>query len=379
MRPVSRIVAGAFAACTFSAGFYVLTAILLRRWLRASPIPRRDGFEPVTFFRPIKSGEPHLDEDLARFLGGLEPGDQVLIGTDNEKDLGLCKTLVAKCAVPDATCLHCVPDLHENPKVSKLARMESLARHERWIILDSDTRPDRLFLQGFRSEWEASGADALSSPYAFSDWETRAARLDAIGTSLSLWPGAALLRAVGRVDFLTGACMGIKAPFLRSRGGWRILGSALADDYELGRLVRQAGGRIHLASTCLSLRAGKMDASAWFFHQHRTFATFRICNPWGSLGLPLTHGVAVSFVLALGKPRSLFRWAFHALLLALRMACGNSLPSAAPRPRPACVWLVSLLEPVFWLSSWLFPRVRWGGKNWNRPKKIPIDPRRIAP
>ena len=370
MRPTLRMAAGAFVGCAFSACFYALTSILLRRWLRGPSAPIRSGLALATFFRPIKAGEPHLEEDLARFLLAMEPGDQVIIGTDCESDFRTCERLVAESALPNAACLRCVPGLLENPKVNKLVQMESLAQHDRWIILDSDTRPDHRFLQSFRSEWDASGADAASSPYAFAGHETQAARLDGIGTALSLWPGVSLLRASGRVDFLTGACMGIKAPILRERGGWRILGSSLADDNELGRIVLQSGGRIHMASTCISLRAGKMNWQEWALHQHRTFATYRLCNPWGSLGLPLTHGVALSLVLALAKPRSCFRWTLHATLLALRMACARSLPSAAPHPHPASVWLVSLLEPLFWIASWLFPCVRWGGM-WIRPKKLP--------
>ena len=370
MRAPSRFAAVALAACTFSAGFSILTSILLRRWLRPRPA-LRTGFKPVTFFRPIKSGEPYLEADLSAFLQALEPGDQVLIGTHCENDLRTCEALIARFDLPDASCLRCVPGLHKNPKINKLVQMEPLARHDRWIILDSDTRPNRQFLRSFRSEWEAARANAISAPYGFTDCETLAARLDSLGTSLSLWPGVALLRATNRLDFLTGACMGIDAQFLRARGGWSVLGSSLADDHELGRLVLAAGGRIEIAATCISIRAGKMGWKEWALHQHRVFATYRLCNPSGSLGLPLTHGVAISFALALAKPRSAFRWAAHASLLALRVICANALPSSAPHLRhsPSSVWLVSILEPFFWLSSLLFPNVRWNGK-WIRSEKI---------
>ena len=72
--------------------------------------------------------------------------------------------------------------------------------------------------------------------------------------------------------------------------------SVLADDYELGRVVLQTGGRIHMASACISLRAGKMNWLEWVLHQHRTFATYRLCNPLGSLALPLTHDSASKLV-----------------------------------------------------------------------------------
>lgn len=358
------------ALCGFSACYYILTAILLRHWLGQPRAACRAGFGPATFFRPIKSGEPHLEGDLRQFLEGVVPGDQVLVGTGCDEDLLACRNLAAQFSALDIVVVPCQPDLHKNPKVNKLAQLEPHARHDDWIVLDSDTRPGREFLQAFRSEWESSGADAACAPYVFADCPTRAARFDAIGTALSLWPGVSLLRAVGRAGFLTGACMGIKAPLLRARGGWRILGTSLADDHDLGRLVSRSGGRVHIAASCVSLRTGKMDLREWVFHQHRTFATYRLCNPWGSLGLPLTQGVAVSLLFVIGRPGSPLRWLLHGLLLFLRMACLSFLPSGGPRSRPADVWFVCLLEPLFWLSSWILPHVRWGEK-WIRPEKIP--------
>jgi len=368
MRGLSSLRGASLFVCAFSAVFYLLGAVLLRRWLGCS---RPTGFaasEPVTFLRPIKTGEPHLEDDLRLFLSGIEPGDQVVFGTSSERDALLCRRLIEDFCLPDAICIECLPGLHENPKVNKLAQMEGFARHPLWIILDSDTCPDRAFLTTFRSEWTSCGADAVSAPYAFARDGGLASLLDAAGTSLSLWPGVALLRAAGRVDFLTGACMGVPARFVQAGGGWKCLGSRLADDFELGRLIRAAGGTIGITSVCISIRTGTITWQEWISHQHRAFATYRLCNPWGSLGIPLTHGVAVSFVLLLGHPASAIRWLLHAQLLLLRTRCLRACPRPTTGQGPVIAWLVSLAEPFFWASSLLLPCVRWG-EQWIRPKR----------
>ncbi len=349
-------------AAVFSAGFSVLTAVLLRRWLAPDlPIPGQP-LEPVTFFRPIKSREPGLRTKLLTFLSSLEPGDQVLFGTTDEPELTLCKELAERFAPLEVLCIPTAKGFCKNPKINKLVQMESLARYPRWIILDSDTLADRVFLQAFRSEWQTCQADALSAPYALARGANAPARLDAAASALALWPGVALLRAFSRVDFLTGACMAVKANFVQRMGGFRILGDELAEDHALGHCIANLGGSVAIARAILPLDATRMTWREFALHQHRTFATFRRCNPGGSLGLPLTHGCGLSFFWLLQRPLSPVRWLTHLALFGSRLFTARALPG--PRPAPHEVWLSGLLDPVFWILSRLPLPVSWAGK-WN--------------
>lgn len=321
----------------------------------------------VTFFRPIKTGEAGLRKNLAIFLSALEPGDQVIFSATAPGELRLCEELAAEHPGPDILCLRAVEGIHRNPKINKLAQMEPMAAHEKWIVLDSDTIPDRGFLNAFRGEWQSKNVDAISAPHASQPARGTPSRLDALGTGLALWPGVALLRSTGRLDFLIGACMGVKAPMLRRLGGWQILGESLAEDNQLGRLIKQAGGKVDTSRAVIGLEAPNLTWKEWILHQHRTFVTFRLCNPAGSLGIPITHGVGLSFLYVLLNPRSLGRWLFHLALLFLRAKSANSLPGSSNTLRE--IWLVSLFEPFFWLLSWLPLPVWWGGR-WIRPGKL---------
>ncbi|MFA7343766.1 MAG: glycosyltransferase [Terrimicrobiaceae bacterium] len=366
----------------FSAAFYLVTALLLRRWLggkpaagshlenpKPAPAAQRppDRPEPVTFFRPIKSGEARLRDHLAVFLSALEPGDQVIFCATTPEDLRLCEDLAAGHPGPDISFLLAVEGVHRNPKINKLAQMEPLATRERWVVLDSDAVPDRRFLRAFRSEWQSKDADAISAPYAPQPAPGTPSRLDALGTGMALWPGVALLRSVGRLDFLTGACMGVKARTLQRLGGWKILGGSLADDHELGLLISRAGGAVGISDSVIDIETPDLTWKEWILHQHRASVTFRLCNPAGCLGIPLTHGVGLSFLFILLNPLAHGSWLLHLGLLALRAHSANSLPG--PRGKLREIWLVSLLEPLFWLLSWLPLPVWWGGR-WIRPGKL---------
>ncbi|MCK9588469.1 MAG: hypothetical protein WC076_00475 [Terrimicrobiaceae bacterium] len=105
-----------------------------------------DPSAAVTFFRPIKTGEAGLRKNLAIFLCALEPGDQVIFSATAPGELRLCEELAAEHPGPDILCLRAVEGIHRNPKINKLAQMEPMAAHEKWIVLDSDTIPDRGFL-----------------------------------------------------------------------------------------------------------------------------------------------------------------------------------------------------------------------------------------
>ena len=369
----------------FSGAFYLGTSFLLRRWLggtttvashlsdgekhKSAPTEQRppNCHGPVTFFRPIKKGEPGLRKNLEVFLAAICSGDQVIFSATAPEELRLCEDLAAGHPGLDIACLRAVEKIHRNPKINKLAQMEPLATHDRWIVLDSDAMPDRRFLQEFRAEWQAEKSDAVSAPYAFQPARTLPARLDALGTALALWPGVALLRSTGHLDFLTGACMGVKASALRKLGGWKCLGDSLADDHELGRIISRAGGRVDISDSVLALEVPDLTLTEWILHQHRAFVTFRLCNPAGSLGIPLTHGVGISFLFALLNPLCPGRWLLHMGLLFLRAKSANSLPGSPNKLRE--IWLVSLLEPFFWLLSWLPLPVWWGAK-WIRPGKL---------
>ena len=114
---------------------------------------------------------------------------------------------------------------------------------------------------------------------------------------------------------------------------------------------------------------GRIGVGDWLLHQHRVTLTYRVCNPSGTLGMVLTHGVTWGLLFAVCNPESSVAWGVAAVVLIVRLltAWANARTLDFPREKrglefAALVLAASIAESVFWLISWLPLPVRWGAR-----------------
>jgi len=124
------------------------------------------GLPPVTFFRPLKSGVPDLAAKLGALVRSARPGDQVLIGVEaGSPEAAVAETVRLENPGIEIAVVPGRPGGASNPKVAKLLSMEPQARHEHWILSDSEATIDAGFLVAFRREW--TRCDVLTAGYRF--------------------------------------------------------------------------------------------------------------------------------------------------------------------------------------------------------------------
>jgi len=318
---------------------------------------------PVTWLRPLKSGVPGLAEKLERFVASLEDDDEAIFGVasgSEEERLG------TELAQRDARVkvIACDAGAAANPKIAKLLAMSPHARHERWILADAEVRIDSAFARAFRAEWETSGTDALTAGYRFVGMKSWPQWLDALATVQTLWPGLELVRAYGRVRFTLGACTGIRREDVEKIGGWAVLGNELAEDHQLGQRLAAAGKSVRLSSAVLELETEPMTWREYWRHQRRVAVTYRIAAPFGTFGMILTRGFAISLLLAVVWPSPLTF--INAVLIAGMHLLGVAFQEARLARR--ILWQVGLsliadlIETICWFLAWFSWRVWWGGK-----------------
>jgi hypothetical protein len=237
--------------------------------------------------------------------------------------------------------------------------MTPFATHERWLLTDSEAMLDLEFVEAFRKEWAASGADTLTAGYRFTGLRSAAQTLDAAPPLLTLWPGLMLVR---RVRFTLGACNGVNAADVRAIGGWETLAHELAEDQRLGAQLAEAGKKIRLSRHAVTLDSDPSGWGAFLRHQHRAAVTYRAAAPLGALGLPVLHTPVLALAAA-GIHPAWWKWA--ALILAVRIVFA-AIISRRLRFRlpllPVAVVLSAFVESAMWLAAWVSPCVWWSGR-----------------
>jgi ceramide glucosyltransferase len=361
--------AGLLAVPLISVLYDLLADGALRHWMNEALPESSDPPEPVTFFRPLKRGVPDLRAKLEMLLGSSLACDQIIFGVDaGSEEEAICEAV--RCAFPerDVAVVRCAPDRAVNPKISKLVQMEALARHAAWLLSDSEAMFTADFVGAFRREWQAQPCAALTAGYRFIHLASRPQRCDALAVLLGLWPGLALLRRYGRVNFTLGACTLFRREALRAIGGWAAFGQDLAEDQRMGEALVKSGQTIRLSRHIATLDSDDLSWRDYWRHQRRVAVTYRAANPAGFAGVALTFG-PVSSVLGLlffSSESWFVLAAFFAVMFRwLRVRRAVRLVNFAVPGLVVTLGIASVVEAICWLLSWLPSRVWWSGRWWS--------------
>ncbi len=381
------ILLSALLALGHASVLYPLLALhYVQEWLKEPALPNAAGSElpAVTLLRPLKAGVPALREKLESLAAAMEPGDQLVLGADEGSDeLDACAALRAAFPERGILVVACRAGAALNPKISKLVQMAPHARHAHWILSDSEALIDGAWLGAFRREWRATGADALTAGYRFVSPATWPQRLDAAAALTGLWPGLAMVRRFGRVNFTLGACTGFRRADVEAVGGWEAFGDFLAEDNRLGAAMAKAGRTIRLSAQVATLDSDPLTWRGYWRHQRRVAVTYRVCNPAGFAGMILTNGLlagALLIAFAPGGGRRMEICVLFAVLIHFtRWMWFHDLGKALRFPIP---WLfpvtlaASAVEIACWCAAWCDRRVWWAGRRWRVSRDGRIAPER---
>ena len=356
----------------------------VRAWLAEATPPESAGraLPPLTLLRPLKAGVPALRAKLTALAAALRPGDQLVLGADEgSTEMGVCAALREAFPGREIIVVGCRAGAALNPKISKLVQMTPHARHEHWLLSDSETLLDAAWLDAFRRAWQASGADVQTAGYRFINLATWPQRLNAAATLCGLWPGLATVRHFGGVDFTLGACTAMRRADVEAIGGWAAFSDFLAEDNRLGAAMAQAGRTIRLSAQVVALDSDPLAWRDYWRHQRRVAVTYRVCKPAGFAGMILTSGLLASAALfALSSADCRTRSAavlFAACIQLARWQGFRALGKALRFPIP---WLfpvmlaVGAVEIACWCAAWCDRRVWWGGSRWRVSRAGRITP-----
>jgi ceramide glucosyltransferase len=359
---------------------YFLAALIAAYLFLAQRVPRPQGFAPgVSILKSLKGVDPGMLDAFRSHCRQDYAGDyELLFGVSSFDDPAAAAVEQLRREFPASPIrlIECPLRLGTNGKVSNLVQLAPHARHNYLLINDSDITVTARYLDRVMAHFAPPANNSagqrrvglVTALYRGRAHATVPSKLEALGIATDFQPSVLLARWIeSGLRYGLGSTLAVSREALESIGGLEVLVDHLADDYELGARVYQAGFAIALSAEAVETSVPAYSWRGFVDHQLRWFRTVRDARPGGYVGLVFTHGLgwALLNLLASGaSPVSLWILAMSFFLrLTLAMTVGaRVLGDHEVLPN---LWLLPLRDAVamgLWVAGFAGNTIVWRGE-----------------
>ena len=318
MHTLTHFMGWTFVALSLAGSIYLLLASSVAARFMSVRAPRASEHPSVTLLKPLHFDSTGLEEDLATFLVQDYSGPiQIVFGVQNANDPAIAIVNHLKTRHPGLD-IELVVDTRaygQNAKISNLVNMAERARNDIIVISDSDISVSRDWLSKVVGALLQPGVGAVTCPYTGLGGANAWSTLAAMGTSYDFLPNVLFGTWWGLAHACLGSTIALRKTTLSQIGGFESFSDFLADDYEIGRAVRQRGLRVALIPLAVGHRCTEAGAVDLFRHELRWNRTIRVLRPFEHIGTIITHPFALALV-AIALPGTGF-YGIAAVLAAL--------------------------------------------------------------
>ena len=367
LNSLPSIVAAVLALCGM--GFYALCVWSARSFLRAGRKSSPAFAPPVSILKPLRGVDPQMYESFRSHCMQDYPEYEIIFGVSDEDDPAVEAVHRLMREFPDChiKLVICPAVLGNNRKTSNLVQMLPQARYDHLLINDSDIYVTPDYLRRVMAPFAQPHVGMVTCPYRGIAADTLGSKLESIGISTDFIPGVLAARRIeGGIHFALGSTLAISRSALDAIGGLVPLVNYLADDFELGYRVSQAGLNVVLADVVVETHLPAYSFRGFFEHQLRWSRSTRDSRRMGYIGLILTFGLPWAMLAAVLSPAAWWSWALLGGALVLRVAVALQVGLGVVHDRAVWrhLWLLPLRDLVaFWVWFWSFAdnKVRWRG------------------
>jgi ceramide glucosyltransferase len=362
-----------FAILACCALAYQFAAFFALNFFLKRPLPRlKKGREPgITLLKPVMGLDNDTYACLASFINQDYPHRQILFGFASPADpvLPVLRKLRDQHPHVDIQIIACPQDLGLNPKVSTLRQLLPHARHDVLVISDSDVRVRPDLLTRLAAALQQPEVGLATCLYRSGPVHTPGGALEALSVSADFIPSVAIAHYVEGIRFALGAVMALPRQVLESIGGLAGIADYLADDYQLGYRVSQAGLKVQLLPYVVETLGGRQSVADYVSHQLRWARTYRVCRPQGYFAYGITFALPWSLLAWLAS--GLAPWGGRLVWLCLLTRLAMAAVAERTSLRGRLPWRYFLLLPIkdlisfgLWLMSFLGDTVTWKGRRY---------------
>jgi len=369
---------------TLAGMFYLLLALWgARDFLRTWRGRERETVETaagVTLLKPVKGIDPRMYAGFAshcrqEYAGGFE----IIFGVSSLDDPAVAEVERLRTEFPEVAIrlVECRERLGSSGKVSNLAQMLPEARYEHVIINDSDIFVSPRYLEQVMRGFRGGDVGLVTAPYlgytggrvgANGANPTIWAKLEALGISTDFMPGVLTARRLeGGIRFGLGSTLATTKTVLAEIGGLASLADYLADDYELGHRISQAGYRVELCPEVVETTVPAYGFMGFWHHQLRWARSTRDSRRWGYVGLGITYALPWAVLTVVTSGFALWSFTLLSLVLLARVSVALAVGVGVLRDGQVLrdLWLLPVRDCfglLFWIWSFAGDTVVWRGE-----------------
>ncbi len=362
--------------------YYIAATIAAWRFFRRERKHKlRNYTPPVSLLKPVRGVDFASYENYSSFCRQDYPEYEILFAVNDAADpaVPLIHRLTAEFPDRRIRLLVGAEDLGANRKVNKLARLSGDAQHEILVLTDGDVRVGPNYLREVVAPFVEESIGAVTSFYRGIAELNLGAELEAIGASSDFFAGVLMAEWTEGINFALGASIVTTKRWLSKIGGFESIAGMLADDYELGLQIAQAGGRVLLSRETVWTMYPAQTARNFWNHQLRWARTVRLCRPLSYFGLIFTLGLPWTLLAALVAPTKWIAAAYLLAYLVLRhvMAWTVGVWGVGDDVLRRKLWLVPVRDALYsavWVASFASNRITWGGQEFtmHKGKMVPV-------
>ena len=286
------VVALAVLACaTIATGFQVFQVVAAWRFLRRARRFSRGGtLPPVTVLKPLKGPGVELYENLASFCRQSYPSYQIVFGVEDPHDPAVAVVQRLRREFPDCDIVLAVGvGRGTNRKVANLEHMMPHARHDVLVMSDSDIRVRPDYLRTLVGPLADPAVGLTTCLYRGRGNFGLPSVIESLFINTDFVPNALVAQWVQPFRYAFGASIAVRREALERIGGFAAIADYLADDYQLGRRVADAGYGLVLLPYVVETVLDSVTLRDVWRHQVRWARTYRVCQPVGWFCSVVTH------------------------------------------------------------------------------------------
>jgi ceramide glucosyltransferase len=349
----------------------IVAGLLFARRANSAPqqlpkIPPR-----VAILKPLRGVSEHLRENIISFLEIAYSRVEYIFGVASYEDRAIDVPVSLRAPYQFANITVTVGDEPgcSNRKVAKLVKMADRAsdKTDIFVLSDADISVEPDHLKRVVSELTADEKTGLvTCIYRGQAYDSFASRMEALFINTDFAPQVILAEALEPMHYALGATIAVKRDALQAIGGFGALKDLLADDFHLGSKVSEAGYKIELSSSIVTVACEDHDFSDFWNHQLRWARTYRHVRPL-SLATIFIHGPFWALLYVVVSRFSLHSFDALAIVLGLRMLMATVMIGKVLR-RPQALTDVLLIPfkdlvmTAIYFASLTGKTVKWGGR-----------------